>query len=297
MALHRVTLLGGTGFVGRALAARLTAAGVEVRAVARNAHSARGLPHGVSAFAADVRDARRIRRAVADAGAVVYLPGMVTGRSESPFRELQVNAARNCAEQAAAEGVTRFVHVSALGARRDAPAAADRTKAEGERAVSSVFPDATVVRAGLTLGPDDHFATPLAAAMRAYPVLPVPGPATRIQPLHLDDLVAGLLAAMERDDTNGRTYEAGGPTTWTMHELVKAVCRAAGARCWLPPLPEWLALAAGAVAELAPDPRFCRDQVRLMRTDKVVRGDLPTLGRLGVNPRDPVAELDTILAV
>ncbi|SDG56705.1 NADH dehydrogenase [Limimonas halophila] len=297
MSLQRVTLLGGTGFVGRALAARLAAEGVAVRVVARNAHTATDLPEGVGALAADVRDARAVRRALADANAVVYLPGCVTGRSESPFRELHVNAPRACAEQAATEGVTRFVYVSALGVRRDAPSHADRTKAEGERAVAAVFPDATVVRAGLTLGAGDHFATPLADAMRRYPLLPVLGPGTRIQPLHRDDLVAALTAAMRRDDTNGRTYEAGGPTTLSMHALVKAVRRAAGAHCWLPPLPQGLAMAAGALAELAPTPRFCRDQVRLMRTDKVVRGDLPTLDRLGITPRDPVADLDAFLAV
>lgn len=297
MSLQRVTLLGGTGFLGRALAARLAAAGIAVRAVARRAATATNLPAGVSAFAADVHDTRRIREAVADADAVVYLPGRVAGRSESPFRALHVTAPRACAEQAAAAGAARFVHVSALGVRHDAPAFADRTKAEGERAVNAVFPDATIVRAGLALGPGDHFAAPLAAAMHRFPVLPVPGPRTRIQPLHPDDLVAALIAAMQRDDARGRTHEAGGPRTLTMHDLLKAVRRAAGARCWLLPLPDWAALTAGALAELAPGPPFCRDQVRLMRTDKVVRGDLPGLDGLGVAARDPVAELDTFLAV
>jgi NADH dehydrogenase len=37
--------------------------------------------------------------------------------------------------------------------------------------------------------------------------------------------------------------------------------------------------------ELLPNPPLTRDQVRLLKTDKVVSGMEPTLGHLGVQPR------------
>lgn len=290
-----VTLLGGTGFVGRALAARLVKDGASVRVAARHAADAEGLPEGVERRTADVRDPRAGPEAVADTDAVVYLPGCVTGRTAEPFRELHVNAPRACAQAAARAGARRFVFLSALGVRWDAPALADRTKAEGERAVANVFADATSVRAGLTLGPGDHVTAPLASAMRRFPVLPVLGARTRLTPLHIDDLVAAVAAVLDGHHTAGRTYELGGPVETDMLGLCRAVRRAAGARCWLPPLPEPLAMLAGAAAELAAGPPFCRDQVRLMRTPKVPTGELPQADALGLTPRDPLPELAGLL--
>jgi len=45
--------------------------------------------------------------------------------------------------------------------------------------------------------------------------------------------------------------------------------------------------------ELLPNPPLTRDQVRLLKTDKVVSGAEPTLGDLGVQPR-PLEEFLTI---
>lgn len=285
MTAGRATLLGGTGFIGRALAARLAADGGHVRAAARQAHLA-ALPAGVEPFTADVREAEQMRRAIDGAQAVVYLPGIVQARDRRTFQALHVDAPRRCAALCRERGIARFVFVSALGVRRDAPARADRTKAEGEAAVRDALPEATIVRPSLVFGPGDHFISATARMLRALPVFPlIAGGGTRFQPVHVDDLAHGLAAVLAHPAAAGRIYEIGGPAIYTLHALVEMIRRAAGARCWLPAVPARLSLVLAAALEILPNPPLTRDQVRLMRTDKTVGGRHPTLRDLGLAAR------------
>ena len=106
-----------------------------------------------------------MRAAVADTQAVVNLVGIGRERGQS-FEEVHLEGAARIARLAAAAGVVRLLHVSALGIAEDAPSAADRTKARGEEAVRAVFPSATIVRPSLVYGPGDHFFARFAAVAR-----------------------------------------------------------------------------------------------------------------------------------
>ncbi|TVS09745.1 MAG: complex I NDUFA9 subunit family protein [Wenzhouxiangella sp.] len=287
MTLQRATLIGGTGFVGRALIARLLADGVEVRAVARNAESAQELPQGLERRSADVGDPQALREALAGADAAVYLPGQVQGRRRADFLKLHVLGAQRCAELASEQGLTRFIYLSALGASRNAPAWSDQTKAEGEERVRQAFPGACIVRPSLVLGPGDHFSTDMLGLMRKLPILPVIGPDTRVQPVHIDDLSQALYGLLNQTSDPPPVIQAAGPKVWRLIDLLAALRDQAGLRCRLLPLPHWAAMLLASVAGLMPGAPICRDQVRLMRTDKIADPAHPDLTSLGIRPRHP----------
>ena len=290
MSVERVALLGGTGLVGRALAARLARAGVAVRVAARHAETAEGLPEGVTALSADVLDAAAMRRAMAECEAAVYLPGLVHGRSRRVFHDVHVRGAQSCADIARGLGLKRFVYLSALGAAAGAPAWSDQTKAKGEQEVARAFPGAVVVRPSLVLGLEDHFSTHMLDLMRRLPVLPVVGPGTRVQPVRIDDLADALQSLLQGPLEAGPVIQAAGPRVWTMIELLEALRERSGVRCRLLGLPEAVAVMLAVVAERLPESPLCRDQVRLMRTDKIADGGLADLTALGVVPADPLPE-------
>jgi NADH dehydrogenase len=180
----------------------------------------------------------------------------------------------------------RVIHLSALGASPTSPAISDRTKAEGEQAVREVFPQATIVRPSLTFGEDDHFFTRLAAMIRSSPVLPlIGGGSTKFQPVFVDDMTAGLLELLKRSETAGKIYEFGGPQVYSFRALLELLLSALNRRRVLIPIPFALAEIQAGLLELLPNPPLTRDQVRLLKTDKVVSGIEPTLGDLGVQPR------------
>ena len=288
MSRQVVTLLGGTGFVGRALAQRLAATETDVRLVARHAVSDHKLASGVSLLQADVRDPEAMRRALTGCDAAVYLPGLVQARHRRAFQEIHAEAAGHCAALARELGLSRFVYLSALGVASNAPAWSDQTKAEGEQAVTRAFPGAVVLRPSLILGPSDHFSTEMTGLMRRLPLLPVIGPRTKVQPVHVDDVAEALCRLLSGHQPPAGMTQAAGPQVWQLVDLLAELRRRAGASCRLLALPDPLAMVLASLAGMLPGAPLCRDQVRLMRTDKIAEAGHPDLRVLGIMPRHPL---------
>jgi NADH dehydrogenase len=238
-------------------------------------------------------DDTSVGSAIMGAEAVFNLVGILTETSTQTYHAIHVEGARRVALSAQRHGVRRMIHISALGASPTSPAISDRTKAEGEEAVRAAFPQATIVRPSFVFGEDDHFFSRFAAMIRSGPVLPlIGGGTTNFQPVFVGDTIAGLLELLKRPETAGRTYEFGGTQIYSFKVLLELLLAALNRQRVLLPIPFALAEIQAGVLELFPNPPLTRDQVRLLKTDKVVSGREPTLGDLGVEPR----RLDDFLA-
>jgi uncharacterized protein YbjT (DUF2867 family) len=292
-----ITVFGGTGFIGRHLVALLLQSGVTVRVAVRHPSRIQMTTESAKApelIQADVLDDVGVGAAIAGADAVVNLVGILTETTTQTYRAIHVEGARRVALAAQRHGVMRLIHISALGASLTSPAISDRTKAEGEEAVRAAFPQATIVRPSLTYGEDDHFFSRFAAMIRSSLVLPlIGGGTTKFQPVFVGDMAAGLLELLRRSDTAGETYEFGGPQVYSFKALLELLLAALNRQRILLPIPFAMAEIQAGLLELLPNPPLTRDQVRLLKTDKVVSGLGPTLGDLGVQLRP----LDEFLSV
>ncbi len=90
---------------------------------------------------------------------------------------------------------------------------------------------------------------------------------------------------LRRSDTAGKTYEFGGPQVYNFKALLELLLAALNRQRILLPIPFSVAEMQAGLLELLPNPPLTRDQVRLLKTDKMVSGVEPTLGDLGVQPR------------
>ena len=208
-----ITVFGGTGFIGRHLVALLIQSGATVRVAVRHPDRVKvpAEPANVpEIIQADVLDDITVDTAIAGADAVFNLVGILTETTTQTYRAIHVEGARRVALAAQGHGVTRLIHISALGASLTSRAISDRTKAEGEEAVRAVFPQATIVRPSLTFGEDDHFFSRFAAMVRSSPVLPlIGGGTTKFRSVFIDDVTAGLLELLRRSDTARRPTNLG----------------------------------------------------------------------------------------
>ena len=119
--------------------------------------------------------------------------------------------------------------------------------------------------------------------IRSSPVLPlIGGGTTNFQPVFVGDTIAGLLELLKRPETGGRTYEFGGTQIYSFKVLLELLLAALNRQRVLLPIPFALAEIQAGVLELFTNPPLTRDQVQLLKTDKVVSGREPTLGDLGV---------------
>jgi NADH dehydrogenase len=221
--------------------------------------------------------------ACVNAVAVLY----ETGRQR--FEALHVAGARTVAEAARAEGVERFVHISALGASAASPSLYARTKAAGEAAVRAVIPTATVLRPSVIFGPEDQFFNRFAAMAAVSPALPlIGGGLTKFQPVFVADVAAAVAQAVADPGTAGRDYELGGPGVYSFKALMEIMLEVIGRRRVLVPIPFPLARLLGQAGDLIAvtpfAPPITADQVELLKADNVTTPGAPGLADLGVRP-------------
>lgn len=302
MTQRLVTVFGGSGFLGRRIVVRLIEAGVSARvAVRRPAAAEAAVPGGagasVTAVAADVRDEASVAAAVAGAAAVVNAVALYVERGAETFTAVHVEGARRLARLSAAAGVGRLVHVSGIGVDDRSPSAYVRARAEGESAVRTAFPGATVLRPSVLFGPGDAFFTTLAAMARRAPALALFGRGeTRVQPVFVDDVAAAAAHALDNADTAGTVFELGGPDVFTYRALLESVCRWTGRRRVLLPVPFVAWELAAQILSVLPEPPLTRDQIALVRRDNVVAAGMPGLTDLGVKPTPVAAVVPGYLA-
>jgi uncharacterized protein YbjT (DUF2867 family) len=285
------TIFGGTGFIGRYLVGRLADRGARVRVISRSprTHGHHLQPLGrvdqIVVESADLDSEDSLRRAVAGTAGVVNLIGILHETGRQKFAEVQGALPGRIAGAAAAEGVARLVQISAIGADAASASAYARSKAEGERRVREAFPDATILRPSIVIGPEDGFFNRFASLARMLPALPlIGGGETRFQPVYVGDVAQAVVAALERDDCRGQIYELGGPQIYTFAELMRYMLRVVGRRRLLPTVPFGVAMALARFLELLPDPPLTRDQVELLKIDNVASPEMPGLPALDITP-------------
>lgn len=299
-----VTVFGGSGFVGNQAVRELARAGWRVRVAVRNPNLGYrmrllGDVGQIDVVQANVRDEPSVRRALEGATASVNLVGVLYEAGRQKFEALHVQGARLVTEAARAEGVTRVVQMSALGAAADSPSAYGRTKAEGETAAREVRPDAVIVRPSVVFGPEDNFFNKFATMASFSPALPlIGGGETRFQPVFVGDVGKAIARVATDSDAAGRTYELGGPAVFSFRELMQMMLAETGQRRLLLPVPFPVASLLGGLGDLiAPilPPPVTSDQVKSLRVDNVVSGQHPGLPELGVTPTTLEAVLPTYL--
>ncbi len=299
---RRVTVFGGSGFVGRYVVKRLAQRGCVVRVCVRDTVAASFLkPMGNVGQIVPMRvslasDDAALRVAVEGADAVVNLVGILAEGGAQTFQALQAEGPGRLAKAAAEAGVAKFVQVSALGADANSKAAYARSKAAGEAGVRAAFPNATIFRPSIVIGPEDGFFNRFAQMANWMPGLPlIGGGQTRFQPVYVGDLADGIVAALDAPDAAGKTYEAVGPRAYTFEALMVYLLDQIGKHRGLIPLPWKLAEIQGSILEKLPIKLLTRDQVEMLKTDNVGTG-APGLEALGVKVHAMEAVAPTWLA-
>jgi len=288
---ERVVVLGGCGFIGRHLVARLVAQGRRVIVPTRRAEHGRDLKFlpTVEIVEADINDAQSLVRLLAGNDAVVNLIGVLHDGHGDPYGEgfaaAHVALPRRLVSLCARAGIRRLVHISALGVQLEGrcPSMYLRSKADGERAVEQSSLDWTILRPSVVFGPDDAFLNLFARLLRLAPVMPLAGADCRFQPVYVGDVVAAIAQTIDEPSLIGQTCELAGPEVFSLAELVRWVGLVSGHPRAVVPLPAALGRLQAWALQHMPGPTLMSvDNVDSMSVDNVASGRLacfpPVLG-------------------
>jgi uncharacterized protein YbjT (DUF2867 family) len=294
MRLLSIVVLGGTGFLGTRLAARLIKDGHRVTVLSRDAQQHKHLLvlPGLSLENCDVYQEAQLSERFRGQDVVINLIGILNERGfgGDGFRRAHTQLAQNVLQAARFAGVTRLLQVSALKAAIDAPSYYLRTKGEAEKLIREQTGalDWTIFQPSVMFGPGDSFLNRFARLLAAIPLLfPLAKPNTRFQPVFVDDVVDALLRALHGGASSRQTYQLGGPKIYTLREIVDLVAKLTGRRRWIIALPNFAARLQALVMDFVPGRPFSSDNYRSLKVDSVCSED--GFARLGIKPQSMAA--------
>ena len=310
-----VAVIGGSGFVGRAIVEMLAREGARVIVLCRNAERAKflktmGVVGQVTPVSGNALSDEDLERVMASADSVVNLVGILAEGGSQRFATLQGELPGRIGALAAKLGMKHVVHISAIGASADSRSVYARSKAAGEAALHAAFPDAVILRPSIIFGPRDSFFNRFAGMAMLAPGLPLPGGGRmRMQPVYVGDVVDAVAIGLgfrkmpksgksgggksgggksgagksgSGNAVEGGIFELGGPDVFTFRELMKITLDAIGRRRLLVPVPLGAMSLGAMITGLLPNPPLTMDQVRLLAVDNVVSDEARGLADLGI---------------
>ena len=289
-----IVVLGGTGFLGPRLVARLIKDGHQVTVLSRDREQHKHLLvlPGLTLENCDVYQEAQLSERFRGKDVVVNLIGILNERgfSGAGFRRAHTELTQHILNAARSAGVARLLQVSALKAARGAPSYYLSSKGEAEKLIrdQNTPLDWTIFQPSVMFGPGDSFLNRFAKLLAAIPfALPLARPNARLQPVFVDDVVNALRRCLHGGASSHQTYELGGPQVYTLREIVSLVAQLTHHRRWIVGLPGFAGRLQAFVMNFVPGRPFSSDNYRSLKVDSVCSED--GFARLGIKPQSMAA--------
>jgi len=269
-----VCIIGGSGFVGRAIVDQAIGAGYQVTVACRHPERARDLlVKGAELARVDVADGCGIDAAVEDHDVVIYLVGLLFEKGRQNFAAAHVDGVARVLESCKRAGVKQYLHMSALGAGKVAGSAYAETKAAAEALVQASDLNWTIFRPSIIYGTGDNFFNQFKAMSAMLPVMPVISGATRFQPVWVEDVANAFVKSIDNHHATGHAYDLGGPKVYSFQDLLELLMTELGRNRILIPIPGFAAKLMAVFTSVLPTPPITLDQLKLLGHDNVVEGE------------------------
>ena len=240
----KIAITGGTGFVGRHLARRLTAKGHQVVLISR------GVDHrdatirelaGATFAAFGTSDPIALSQAFEGCDAVAHLGGINREIGQQTYTNVHIQSTRNVVEAANAAGVTKILLLSFLRARPDCGSPYHESKFAAEEIVRNSGLDYTIFKAGVIYGSGDHMLDHITHALHTFPIFLLVGFKRQpVRPLAVNDLIDVMMASLLKGQLSRKTVPITGPEEMTLGEAVGRIARVANKRRLTFPVPVWV---------------------------------------------------------
>ncbi len=277
MSNRRVTLLGGTGFVGTQLTYRLAALFDEVVVLTRHSQRVQGVRilANVDVRQLDVHSSDELEAGLAGSAVVINLIGILNQSGKfagNSFAGAHSDLTANIISTCQKLQIRRYLHMSALNADAENGSSEYlRSKGLAEQHVRNCDPQLhwTIFQPSVIFGEQDAFLNLFANLLSLMPVFPLACPDARMAPVYVGDVCQAMVDSLEVTAPTSNTVQLCGPTDYSLRELVEFCAESAGLRRTIVGLPDWAARLQARVMEWVPGKPFSRDNYLSLQTDSV----------------------------
>lgn len=286
MQLKKICVLGGSGFVGSAIVAKLDAAGYQVTVLTRRRETAKHLfllPN-VNVVECDVLDYHALNAVLRGVDAVINLIGILHQSRRLSFNTVHHQLPAQLAKICADLGIKRLIQMSSLRADENAPSQYLRSKAAGETALKALQDkiNITIFKPSIIFGRGDQFTNLFATLIKLLPVVLLAKPNAKFQPIWVEDVASCFVNSLENSDTYGQTYDLAGPKVYTFRELLQQIMVVLAVKRTIIGLNSTLSYLQALIMEFLPVKLMSRDNIKSMEVDSVSQHPLPAI--LAVEP-------------
>ncbi len=304
MTAQNIHLIGGSGFVGTLLCARLAALGHSVTVLSRYREASRHLLVNPQVKVVQPRNYSKeaFSDAISGADIVINLAAILNepGRNNgSGFEKAHVTLIENLVSACKEVHVGKLIQISALKAdAEDAPSHYLRSKGKAENHIKRHSGQAlkwTIFQPSIIFGPDDSFINRFAKLLALpAPFMPLPRANARFAPVYVNDVVSAIIEAVDKPQTNGKTFQLCGPEVFSLREILRLICKVQGIKKPIVAMPDALAKFQAIFTGNIPGKPFSRDNFDSLTVHSIC--DKNGFEKLGIEPEAPTAILPTFLS-
>jgi len=288
--------MGGTGFLGKFLIKLLLDSKANIILLSRNTSMLKDFYEAtisgqLTIINGDVLDKMFLQKSINKVDSIINLCGILYENKSGDFDRVHSDLPAMLGEISTEKKIKSLVHVSALGVSEKSESSYSRSKSSGERRLLEKFPKAIIMRPSLLFGKGDNFFGQFSEMASISPFLPLISGNTKFQPIFVNDVAKSILNVLFKKNNTSSIYELGGNYSYTFENLLKILLKIKGIKRFFIPLNPNLMMLPALFLERLPKPPFTVDQMKLLKHDNILNGDLPGLKELGIEPSDMEEEL------
>ena len=292
----KIAVIGGSGFLGKSLLQLLLNENAEIILFTRKKNYQKNLnkifpDNNIKCIQWNINNLNIIEENIKNVDCIINLCGILFENKSGDFFRVHTDVPAFLGKISLKHKINTLIHVSALGVSTNSESKYSRSKAEGENQLLVHFPNGKILRPSLLYGKGDNFFGQFSDMTKISPFLPVISRSTKFQPVFVDDVAKAIIKLLKDRKNKSNIYELAGDIIYSFEELLKILLEIKNIKRFLVPLNPKLMMIPAFFLQNLPKPPFTVDQMILLKTDNILKNDLPGLKDLGIKISDMKTEL------
>ena len=219
-------IIGGSGFVGKAITQKLLEQSARVVVLTRNSNKIKqlkvsGYPGQLEIISGNIFEDGLLELLIKDKFAVINLCGVLYESNKDEFNTIHNFLPDMISKLCKKHKIKRFIHFSALGVSKDSSSKYSSTKALGEESINKNFKSSTILRPSIIYGNGDNFFGLFSKISKFAPIIPIIGPNTLFQPVFVNDVASAVIEVLKINENKPKIFNICGPKQYSFYQLIK----------------------------------------------------------------------------
>ncbi len=284
-----ITVFGGTGFIGRNLIAKLAKKGFKIIVPTRNPYlhgylKPMGEPGQIEVLKFNPFNFSNLNDFTDSSEIAINCIGVLYEKKNQKFDHMHHLFPKFLTSILNEKVTKKFIHISALGAKKNSNSLYIKSKFQGEKAIIYNFKNSVILRPSIVFGTNDNFFNLFNKLINLLPIIPLAGAKTKFQPCYVGDVTDAIIKIIEEVNPS-QVYELGGPKVYTFKELIETLLISINKKRLIVGLPDFISRIQAKIMQLFPNPLLTEDQLEILKSDNICSNQYPGFFELGVYTR------------